>query len=67
MFVWMRSTCLRQEIEQLKAAGWRVLGLINGYGRYLRQRKTNQAGEMHEDTLPYHSDENADWAADLPL
>lgn len=29
-----------QEIENLKTSGWRVHNLINGYGRYLRNRKT---------------------------
>jgi hypothetical protein len=26
------------EVEQIKQSGWRVHNLINGYGRYLRQR-----------------------------
>jgi hypothetical protein len=32
-----------QEIETLKSNGWRVHKLINGYGRYLRCRKSESA------------------------
>src|SRR6266542_4179037 len=28
------------EIETLKSLGWRTLNVINGYGRFLRQKKT---------------------------
>jgi len=28
-----------EQVEELKQRGWRVLNLINGYGRYLRNRK----------------------------
>ena len=35
------------EIAELKKFGWRVHNLINGYGHYLRQRKTG-AGSLRE-------------------
>ena len=31
---------LQDKIDSLKQLGWRVHNIINGYGRYLRQRKT---------------------------
>ena len=31
------------EIAELKGEGWRVLGLLNGYLRYLRDRKIDQS------------------------
>jgi len=36
------------EIAQLKNEAWRVLGLINGYLRYLRDRKTNKGSSVRE-------------------
>src|SRR5436305_13777975 len=43
-----------EEIETLKGEAWRVLGLINGYLRYLRDRKTTDRSSVREgddDTL----------------
>src|ERR1051325_8004487 len=37
------------EIANLKANGWTVLRLINGYLRWLRERKTGQTLGLHED------------------
>ena len=37
------------EITELKAEGWRVLGLINGYLRYLRDRKLDSQSKVKED------------------
>jgi|SRR5207248_8542296 len=37
-----------EEIETLKGEAWRVLGLINGYLRYLRDRKTNDRSSVRE-------------------
>ena len=36
------------EIAELKQQGWRVYQLINGYIRYLRERKTGGALALHE-------------------
>ena len=37
-----------EEVETLKGEAWRVLGLINGYLRYLRNRKTNDRSSVRE-------------------
>ena len=37
-----------EEIETLKGEAWLVLGLINGYLRYLRDRKTNDRSSVRE-------------------
>ncbi len=37
-----------EEAEKLKTSGWRVHNLINGYGRYLRNRKANETGVLHD-------------------
>jgi four helix bundle protein len=37
------------EITELKREAWRVLGLINGYLRYLRDRKANDRSAVRED------------------
>jgi four helix bundle protein len=36
------------EITELKREAWRVLGLINGYLRYLRDRKANDRSAVRE-------------------
>jgi four helix bundle protein len=36
------------EVETLKKEGWRVLGLINGYLRYLRDRKADKRPVIRE-------------------
>ena len=36
------------KIEALKNEAWRVLGLINGYLRYLRDRKAHEASVVRE-------------------
>jgi len=36
------------EITELKGEAWRVLGLINGYLRYLRDRKANDRSAVRE-------------------
>lgn len=39
------------EADALKESGWRVHNLINGYGRYLRNRKareTRETGVLHD-------------------
>jgi len=46
---------LAEEIEKLQELGWRVHNLINGYGRYLRNRKANAATPLHEDSSSYEN------------
>lgn len=36
------------EVEELKSSAWRVHSLINGYGRYLRARKSNNTSVFHD-------------------
>ena len=57
------------EITTLRDEGWHVLKLINGYLRWLRNRKTGQSLGLHEDALPYgDTDEELEaWLASLPL
>ena len=57
------------EIAALKQQGWHVLKLINGYLRYLRDRKMGKSLELHEDSTPY-GDTDPDleeWLANLPI
>jgi four helix bundle protein len=37
-----------REVAELKAEGWRLLGLINGYLRYLRDRKIDSQSKVRE-------------------
>src|SRR5215470_3053766 len=37
-----------EKIAELQRASWRVLGLINGYLRYLRDRKTADGSTIRE-------------------
>lgn len=53
------------EIDQMKSFGWRVHALINGYGRYLRSRKTGQELALKEESVSYADD--SDPFADFPL
>jgi four helix bundle protein len=46
------------EVEELKRSGWRVHNLINGYGRYLRTRKSQQSSILHD--LPPASEASED-------
>ena len=57
------------EVAPLKQSGWHVLKLLNGYLRWLRDRKTGQALALHEIPTPYgDSDANLEaWLASLPL
>ncbi len=40
----------RDKVAELKSEAWRVLGLINGYLRYLRDRKANGQSAVREIT-----------------
>ena len=41
------------EIASLKQQGWRVHHLLNGYIRYLRNRKASGAVTLEESPAPY--------------
>jgi four helix bundle protein len=43
-------------VDQLKQQAWRVHNVINGYGRYLRQRKTGEQNGLREASPTYASD-----------
>lgn len=47
------------KISELKNEAWRVLGLINGYLRYLRDRKTNNRPSVCEDDRMATVDDDA--------
>ena len=53
------------EIETLKKSGWRVHNVINGYGRYLRQRKSSESSVIHEPAPDYHANDDVDPFEDL--
>jgi len=55
------------DIELLKQLGWRVHNVVNGYGRYLRQRKATQKTELKESSPSYDADNMSDPFADLPF
>ena len=40
------------KVAELKSEAWRVLGLINGYLRYLRDRKAADRSSVHEGADP---------------
>src|SRR5438874_13599571 len=45
--------------EELKSKAWRVLGLINGYLRYLRDRKTDERSIVREGDSTLSADDDA--------
>jgi four helix bundle protein len=49
------------KIDSLKNDAWRVLGLINGYLRYLRDRKADRASVVREGRVTSTEDDEA-WA-----
>ncbi len=55
------------EVEKLKQSGWRVHKLVNGYGRYLRQRKAAQGNVLHDPQSEYHTREAAAPFEDSPM
>jgi four helix bundle protein len=56
-----------EEIGALKQDGWPVLKLINGYLRYLRDRKSGSELGLHEPQATYADDDPQAWLATLPL
>lgn len=57
------------EIAGLKQCGWHVRKLINGYLRYLRDRKLGNSIALHEDPVLYGDTDNEleNWLAHLPI
>ncbi len=57
------------DVMKLKADGWHVLKLINGYLRHLRERKTGESLALHEGSAAYgESDDDLEaWLASLPI
>jgi len=44
-------------VNELKDLGWRVHNIINGYGRYLRQRKAGEGLHLKETPILYFIEE----------
>ncbi len=58
------------EISKLKEQGWNVLKLLNGYLRWLRDKKIGQNLELRETPIPYNGDRDdslEEWIESLPL
>jgi four helix bundle protein len=57
------------EVAPRKQQGWHVLKLLNGYMRWLRDRKAGDSMALREDSPPYGDgdDELEAWLAALPL
>ncbi len=57
------------EVAPLKNEGWKAMKLLNGYLRWLRERKTGQTFSLHEDSTPYgDSDDDLEaWLTSLPM
>jgi four helix bundle protein len=55
------------DVESLKQLGWRVHNVINGHGRYLRQRKAGEKSMLKESPTAYEVDDTRDPFADLPF
>ena len=53
------------EIDDLKRFGWHVHNIINGYGRYLRNRKNGGVTPLHEQAQNYEPEDDVPFA-DLP-
>jgi four helix bundle protein len=47
------------KVAELKAEAWRVLGLINGYLRYLRDRKLKDKSRVQEGDSAFTSEDEA--------
>jgi four helix bundle protein len=55
------------EIETLKSLGWRALNVINGYGRFLRQKRAGKASALHDTEAALAFDQDEDPFEDVPL
>jgi four helix bundle protein len=56
------------EVTRLKDHGWNVLKLLNGYLRWLRDKKIGQNMELRETSASYNGDDSLEeWLESLPL
>jgi len=57
------------QVAELKERGWHVMKLVNGYMRWLRDKKIGDTGVLREDSVLYGDSENdlEAWIASLPL
>jgi four helix bundle protein len=60
------------EVSKLKEHGWNVLRLLNGYLRWLRDKKVGQSMELRETAVSYDGNGSGDdcleeWLESLPL
>ena len=57
------------EITELRQQGWQVRKLINGYLRYLRDRKLGNSLALHDGVIQYGDTEEdlEKWLANLPV
>ena len=53
------------EIEPLKQLGWRALNVVNGYGRFLREKKAGKVSALREGESASAFDQDEDPFADL--
>jgi four helix bundle protein len=59
---------LADEVSKHKAQGWDVLKLLNGYLRWLRDKKTGQNLQLRETPVSYNGDDSLEeWLESLPL
>ncbi len=55
------------EIEPLKQLGWRALNVVNGYGRFLREKKAGKVAALREGESARAFEHHDDPFADLTL
>jgi four helix bundle protein len=55
------------DIEKLRQSGWHVLALINGYVRYLRNRRSTGTSTVYETAAPYTACADTDALTDEAL
>ena len=55
------------EIEPLKQLGWRALNVVNGYGRFLREKKAGKVSALREGSSVVALEGEDDPFADVPL
>jgi four helix bundle protein len=59
---------LTDEVSKHKAQGWNVLKLLNGYLRWLRDKKIGQNLELRETPVSYNGNDSLEeWLESLPL
>ena len=57
------------ETAEMKKQGWHVLKVLNGYLRYLRDKKAGSSLALHESSASYGrvDSELGEWLANLPF